>query len=754
MLGPLGNATASRRHTLRQNEPYGERGSVPQMPVPRSHGYGVTIGNVQVPTTPRPPSCFYKSERYEHGDSVETTEPCLDCTCQKGVLVCYLRVCTTVGTPAPGCFTTKEAGQCCPSVFCSVTSTTASPFVSNEASADVRYVAETTSSNGLSAPVRKPLYDDEHGNSFEDALQGSGRDSIMFVSSTPIPFELHHSFDFQNLGTTSGACLDEASLYAEGSAMLSCNFCNYCYCIRGSKRCVQPKCHLAVEDCEPQFTSQYDCCPASYACSCWKKGKLYRVGELIHGTKDCMTCFCSPRGPLCQRIECPPVTLNCEPVIPQGHCCPTEYICNNTQVHENIGYYVDRDDRSVRHPQDLLEDNHRDTRPLQRESNDTLNYNSVPQVASTLSTKQETSLRASHVGTDKTTPAPHAELPSHTTSVVPVTRLAPTPIRRKEQPDVNGTTLPPLSLLYREPGTNDSTTKHFQQNYTANGFAQKLPLLDSMHRTPAATPQDGLQLSHLIGRALFPEKEEKKEAGDENLQTAPLSPVHIKTYIYNATSLGEPAIEARYPVKENGALQPMYKTMSAYQKATSEFIIGETGSLKPVHGKQISLREESSGELISQVHTKVSTTGEVHYKPAILLYMDSPSTNKSLVSATTKNTTVESSKPQTVPSYKDGTYHEERKRPHISIHPLELTPVYYNVRKYTTTRRPPTTPATAGSDAKLGTMTTTGTTRFVHRTSSAADSHTIFKETAPQRRLQNHWQARKQQRNQTTTSGN
>ncbi|KAL3195802.1 hypothetical protein MRX96_015692 [Rhipicephalus microplus] len=44
--------------------------SVPQMPVPRSHGYGVTIGNVQVPTTPRPPSCFYKSERYEHGDSV------------------------------------------------------------------------------------------------------------------------------------------------------------------------------------------------------------------------------------------------------------------------------------------------------------------------------------------------------------------------------------------------------------------------------------------------------------------------------------------------------------------------------------------------------------------------------------------------------------------------------------------------------------------------------------------------------------
>ncbi|KAH7957186.1 hypothetical protein HPB52_015916 [Rhipicephalus sanguineus] len=63
--------------------------------------------------------CFYKSERYEHGDSVETPEPCLNCTCQKGVLVCYLRVCPTIGTPAPGCFTAREAGQCCPSVFCS-----------------------------------------------------------------------------------------------------------------------------------------------------------------------------------------------------------------------------------------------------------------------------------------------------------------------------------------------------------------------------------------------------------------------------------------------------------------------------------------------------------------------------------------------------------------------------------------------------------------------------------------------------------
>ncbi|KAH6933557.1 hypothetical protein HPB50_016280 [Hyalomma asiaticum] len=448
--------------------PYGERDPVPQIPVPPSQS---TISNAHRPPYGGNKRCFYKSERYEHGDSVETPEPCLNCTCQKGVLVCYLRVCPTIGTPAPGCFTAREAGQCCPNVFCSgdkksettttpppptdddyydypatidydaettttttttttrrpvttstrrysfapkpfkrpydsgleevelsartpsviveqteqsttaeddvattvtelpsttttteaatqtsteatttrrpattfvpttttrqrpagtsfppddvvvtvtamgitptattslpeatttasvglsgsddhdqvtlmsdppantpntpqrpaqtdasipptrapsttatamneeartpaspvgqassssnrpevieggtkvavsattvatttggstVAFTTASPFDSNEALADAGYVAGTTSPNEVAAPVRKPLTDDEPVNSVEDALHGGGRDSIMFVSSTPMPFELHHSFDLQDLNSVSG----------------------------------------------------------------------------------------------------------------------------------------------------------------------------------------------------------------------------------------------------------------------------------------------------------------------------------------------------------------------------------------------------------------------------------------------------------------------------------------------------------------------------------------------------------------------
>lgn len=1057
--------------------PYGERDPVPQIPVPPSQsaisnahrppyggnkqdypgpprwpayprppfGYGVPVGNIQVPTTPKPPSCFYKSERYEHGDSVETPEPCLNCTCQKGVLVCYLRVCPAIGTPAPGCFTAREAGQCCPSVFCSgdkksettttpppptdddyydypatvdydaeatttttttttttrrpvttstrrysfapkpvkrpydsgidevelsartpsviveqteqsttaevdvattttelpstttteavhtspeattagrpattfaptttqqhptgtasstedvvtvtatgitptattslpVTTTTASvglsgsdhrdkvevtqqsdspasrpnagpkqgqteastatamtpstttstasdetntppkptgqdtgntikpevlgggskvvvvtttratgvstasattelPFDSNEALADAGYAAGTTSPNEVGAPVRKPLTEDEPVNSVEDALQGGGRDSIMFVSSTPMPFELHHSFDLQDLNSVSGAQGPNATTPLPPPSTLASTTTS-----------------TTTTSTTTTTTSTTTEGPVVIPIQgCWKKGNLYRVGEPIPGTKDCETCFCSPHGPLCQRIECPPVALDCDPVIPRGHCCPTEYICNKTQVHKDNDYLVPGADKSMHHPQ-ASTDGYRDGQPLPRKSDDTLDYNLVPQPAYRPPTTQETPLLDSNVGTEKTTTALHTELSSHTTTIMPVTRFAPTLITIEKQPiflavnnekqgisiqpppessslspvsspgtgssksedqtkattetpaekrtpiykpafldtsngdkvvngsttEANATALPSLSLLYGKTAShpNDST-KHLQQDSgTADSPAEPASFLEQVNRSPPTMPQEGLHFSDLIDRVFFPGKDEKKESGDINLQTAQLSPVYSQAHLYNATSLGESVIEARYPVKENDTLQPVYGTVPAYHRPTAESSIGEAGSLKPLYGKPPSFREESSDELISQMHTQVSTNAEVHYEPASSMDADMPSTNKSLVAVAATNSTGESSKPQSKLSYQNGTKHEEGKRPHISIRPMELTPIYYDVRKYTTTtRRPSTTQSTQSSTAHLSTMTTSGTTVHVHHTSIAA----------------------------------
>ncbi|KAL1440185.1 hypothetical protein MTO96_009993 [Rhipicephalus appendiculatus] len=242
-------------------------------------------------------------------------------------------------------------------------------------------------------------------------------------------------------------------------------------------------------------------------------------------------------------------------------------------------------------------------------------------------------------------------------------------------------------------------------------------------------PQQGLQFSNLVDHVFFPGKNDKKEAGDVYFQTAQLSPVYSQAHTYNSTSLGASLIEARYPVKENDTLQPVYRTVPAYHRPTAESSIGEAGGLKPLYGKPPSFREESSDELISQMHTQVSTTAEVHYEPAISLDMDMPFTNKTLVVAPAENTTEESSKPQSMSSHQNDTKHQEGKHPHINIHPPELKPVYYDVRKYTTTtRRPSTTLTAAGSGEKVGTMTTSDSTVFLHRTSSAGDASPMSNE--------------------------
>ena len=64
--------------------------------------------------------CVYQGQKYQHGEPVVTSEPCLNCTCKRGVLLCFLKVCPMLMTQPlePNCQTVREPGQCCPSVKC------------------------------------------------------------------------------------------------------------------------------------------------------------------------------------------------------------------------------------------------------------------------------------------------------------------------------------------------------------------------------------------------------------------------------------------------------------------------------------------------------------------------------------------------------------------------------------------------------------------------------------------------------------
>ncbi|KAH9377256.1 hypothetical protein HPB48_006939 [Haemaphysalis longicornis] len=504
---------------------------------------------------------------------------------------------------------------------------------------------------------------------------------------------------------------------------------------------------------------------------CWKKGKLYRVGEPIPGTTNCETCYCSPRGPLCNRIECPTVALECDPVIRHGHCCPTEYICNKTQLHRDNDYKVVGLDRDLYNPQ-ALPDDYRDNQPLARKSDDKLDYNSVPQPAY----RPPSALLLDAVPDLNKTAATHGEvtqLPSHTVTTAPVTRFVPTVTPKEEMPIGNtqrqalSTTTPPqpsphstiaavIAGFKIEHVSNAATTttetptpsvayipKLTQTNAEEklatevgaevnstqllslslqSGEAESLPNDTSkelQHDSAAVDrpvapippleaaankglPEEGLHFSDLVDRLFFTSTDDNKEAAKEGLQPGDLSPVYGQAHLFNATSLGSSVIEARYPVKQNDELQPVYGSAPAYHRPTAESSVGEVASLKPRYGKPPSFKEESSEELVSQMHMQVSTTAEVHYEPASSLDVEVPSANSS--SGTSSTNSTQSAKPVTELFAKTNTT-AHGQQPHISISPKDLTPIYYDVHKYTTPRTPTPTYTTADYNMYFSTTT-------------------------------------------------
>lgn len=79
--------------------------------------------------------------------------------------------------------------------------------------------------------------------------------------------------------TVAAGCVTAGAVFAEGSAMASSDECSYCFCIRGSRRCVAPKCVLPVSGCRPRYRT-FSCCPSDYDC------REYGVGSPL-----CQTSF-------------------------------------------------------------------------------------------------------------------------------------------------------------------------------------------------------------------------------------------------------------------------------------------------------------------------------------------------------------------------------------------------------------------------------------------------------------------------------
>ncbi|XP_017773114.1 PREDICTED: mucin-5AC [Nicrophorus vespilloides] len=252
--------------------------------------------------------CWYENEKHEEGVEVRTTEPCLNCTCNRGALLCYLRVCPRLpNPPPPGCILLHRFKSCCPELICS----------------------DVPSGNGIEGRMEPDDMDLDQGKiNMEDA------------------------------------CMVNGSIYGPGSAMDSSTECEYCYCLGGQQRCVKPRCLLPVDGCVPAYESN-DCCPVHYNCTkslfttttttispeeyetksgCIVDGNFYQEGAKVFGIgySICHNCYCLRGFVRCEPLSCAPPLLGCTPVIKKGECCAASYNCSGTietQPEPNYGHF-------------------------------------------------------------------------------------------------------------------------------------------------------------------------------------------------------------------------------------------------------------------------------------------------------------------------------------------------------------------------------------------------------------------------------
>ncbi|KAK4328738.1 hypothetical protein Pmani_000862 [Petrolisthes manimaculis] len=185
--------------------------------------------------------CEYGGQWYGKGDVVPTKEPCLVCTCNVS-LVCHLRVCPTVPTTTPsGCYKVKKAGQCCPEVVC-------------DGELDGNRLYRDNGGNKVTDVVE-----------FGEAGEHQRQHDVAAQEAAVIGTRRRGGIPTTTNDSSVMGCVRDGALFAEGSAMVSDDECSYCFCIRGKRQCVAPKCILPLEGCRPRYRS-FSCCPNFYDC--------------------------------------------------------------------------------------------------------------------------------------------------------------------------------------------------------------------------------------------------------------------------------------------------------------------------------------------------------------------------------------------------------------------------------------------------------------------------------------------------------
>ncbi|GIY16189.1 uncharacterized protein CEXT_203431 [Caerostris extrusa] len=357
------------------SQSFDSRGIISGRAYKKEVGYGRPV--LAMANSPR---CTFNGKPVEDGKTVSSPEPCLNCTCSKGILLCYLHTCNSIA-PTPGCQIVKKPDTCCPQLECDgmLTYHDFRTERTSEPSNKLRFRQEdsffgligldtrTDRSSVDTYTTRRPSVKGHKPNfsSFLKGLSSQKRSDVYGQSAYEQEEDIEDDDNSADQNNSSGYCYSRGYKYAEGMAMLSPTKCEYCYCIGGQQMCVRPKCHLNIEGCVPRYQSGYTCCPSHYNCeiasgasvlgieekdnadsenknnlknkvaSCNVEGYDFDVGVAVPSNGHCQTCYCTQVGVVCRRLECSPSISGCTPVIPEGHCCPTQYKCDQKHVNNS-----------------------------------------------------------------------------------------------------------------------------------------------------------------------------------------------------------------------------------------------------------------------------------------------------------------------------------------------------------------------------------------------------------------------------------
>ncbi|GIX97964.1 uncharacterized protein CEXT_750861 [Caerostris extrusa] len=293
----------------------------------------------RLPERTSTPGCAYKGQRYvcswRSGGNARTMpklylHPCCSCVLLKSMPFGF--------SPTPWVLFGQRGWSCCPSLVCS---------------ADKKPKPNETSAESDLRPTFQPetsKKEEETTTTITTTTTNNiEENSLMFVTST------QPNDDIPLLNDIPGGCLVNGTLYGDGSAMLSSSFCEYCFCIRGKTTCLKPKCDLVIEGCTPHFDSHFPVAlPDTTATTildsdettvtvstttvgvtqysdnqstCFLAGVEYHQGQVIPDYRSCHNCYCSSGSIICDKIKCSPALAGCQPIIPEGHCCPVSYKC-------------------------------------------------------------------------------------------------------------------------------------------------------------------------------------------------------------------------------------------------------------------------------------------------------------------------------------------------------------------------------------------------------------------------------------------